>query len=56
MTAKPETLRTYAAILEIPSRGHDGLMRGPGEINLAAAEALRFQASYIEEDGGGKVK
>lgn len=31
------------------------MMRGPGEINLAAAEALRFQASYIEEDRGEKV-
>lgn len=54
MTPKPETLRTYAAILDLPSRGHDGMMRGPGEINLAAAEALHFQANYIEENGGGK--
>jgi hypothetical protein len=40
----PETLRTYAAILEKPARGADGVLRPPGEMLRAAAAALRFQA------------
>lgn len=49
MTAKPETLRAYAAIIEMEARGPNGRMRGPGEINIAAAEALRFHADHLEQ-------
>ena len=43
-----ETLRTYAAIFEKPRRGTDGILRGPTEIEIAAAKALRFQADMLE--------
>jgi hypothetical protein len=48
MTAKPETLRLYATILELPKRGLDNLLRPAGEVNKAAAAALRYQATMLE--------
>lgn len=55
---KPETLRLYASILRKPTRSaascsgrppfSDQSLRGPGEILLAAADALEFQAKAIE--------
>lgn len=44
----PETLRTYAAIFEMPRR-YDGVLHPPTEPCLAAAKALRFQAEKISE-------
>ena len=54
----PETLRLYASILLKPTRNTascsgreafpDPAPQGPGEIILAAADALEFQASAIE--------
>jgi hypothetical protein len=54
----PETLRLYASILRKPTRSTascsgrepfpDPALQGPGEIILAAADALEFQASAIE--------
>lgn len=54
----PETLRLYASILRKPTRNTascsgrepfpDPALQGPGEIILAAADALEFQASAIE--------
>lgn len=39
-----ETMLTYASILLKPKRDIDGRMRGPGEIEKAAAMALRLCA------------
>lgn len=47
MTAKPETLRTYALIFESPKECHDGRVRPASQACKAAAEALRFQADAI---------
>ena len=54
----PEILRLYASILRKPTRNKascsgrepfpDPDPQGPGEIILAAADALEFQASAIE--------
>ena len=54
----PETLRLYASILRKPTRNaascsgreplSDPSPQGPGEIILAAAAALEFQANAIE--------
>ncbi len=54
----PETLRLYASILRKPTRNTascsgrepfpDPSPQSPGEIILAAADALEFQASAIE--------
>lgn len=43
MTSKPETLRTYAKIFEMPRRGMP-----TSEACKAAAAALRYQADAIE--------
>lgn len=55
---KPETLRLYASVLRKPTRStascsgrpsfSDRSLHGPGEILLAAADALEFQADAIE--------
>lgn len=55
---RPETLRLYASILRKPARTaascsgrppfSDQSLQGPGEIILAAADALEFQANAIE--------
>ena len=49
----PDTLRTYASILEKPKRVYDEVLkthvwRQPGEILMAAADALRYRAEAIE--------
>lgn len=53
MTADPiskiETLRAYAVIFASPRRGIDNVVRAPTEACLAAAEALKFQADWLEE-------
>lgn len=56
---KPETLRLYASILRKPTRSaascsgrppfSDQSLQGPGEILLAAADALEFQANAIDD-------
>jgi hypothetical protein len=41
----PETMLTYASILEKPQRDHRGALCAPSEIITAAAEALRMCAT-----------
>lgn len=48
MAPDPETLRTYAAIFDLPRRSHpNGTLHPPTEICRAAAIALRLQADMI---------
>lgn len=56
MSENPETLRLYAKIMERPrmgdvppnKRASHAQLFAPGEIAMAAAKALRFQADAIE--------
>lgn len=49
MSRDPDTLRTYARILDMPKREHKGGPLYPAtEVNKAAAEALRFMATAME--------
>ena len=62
---RPETLRLYASILRKPTRSaascsgrppfSDQPLQGPGEILLAAADALEFQAEAIETRLAGQA-
>ena len=46
---KAETLKTYASIMEKPRRyQHNGPLYPAPEICIAAAQALRFQAEFID--------
>lgn len=45
----PELLRSYAQIFDLPVRDPvSGTMRPPGELSMAAANALRFQADALD--------
>ncbi len=49
LTEKAEKLRTYARIFAAPKRDANSKLRPPNDIDLSAAEALRFYADALEK-------